>query len=230
VPQLGIVVPTLNEEQYLATLLESVRSLSISTDVVVADGGSGDETGTVAERMGARVIRCEPGRARQMNAGAEAALGDWLCFLHADVQLPAAARDDLVRTVTADADDAAVWRLAIDAKGTWFRVLEFGARLRDRLGGLPYGDQGLLVRRRVFEDVGGFPDIPLMEDVAMVRILRRRGRLLRLSSSVVVSARRWQREGALRGWLRNVCLMSAYLLGVDPYRLARWYRPEPGNR
>ena len=176
------------------------------------------------------MIPCEPGRARQMNAGAKAVLGDWLCFLHADVRLPAAARDDLVRTVMADADDAAVWRLAIDAKGSWFRVLEFGARLRDRLGGLPYGDQGLLVPRRVFEAVGGFPDIPLMEDVAMVRTLKRRGRLLRLSSSVVASARRWQREGPVRGWLRNVCLLSAYLLGVAPNRLARWYRPEPENR
>ncbi len=121
---------------------------------------------------------------------------------------------------------AAVWGLRIDAAGLWPRLMEFGTYLRDRLGGLSYGDQGLLVRRELFESVGGFREIPIMEDVELVRDLRRRTRVARLGAPLLVSPRRWLREGPYRTWMRNSVLITAYLAGASPQRLARWYRPE----
>jgi hypothetical protein len=137
--------------------------------------------------------------------------------------MPVPARAELLRAVGAPIE-AAVWRLAIDAGGSWPRVMEWGARLRDRLGGLPYGDQGLLVRRSLFERIGGFPGVPIMEDVAMVRAIRSRVRIERLRAPLLVSPRRWQREGPYRTWLRNSLLITAYHAGVSPGTLARWYR------
>ncbi len=226
-PSVGIVIPTLNEARYLSGILADVGRLRVPTDVVVADGGSEDQTVEVAIREGVRHLMVPRGRASQMNAGAIEVTGEWLCFVHADVRMPDAARRELELTVGQRSADAAVWRLEIDATGAWPRVMEFGAALRDRLGGLPYGDQGLLVRRALFEAVGGFPQLPIMEDVAMVRALKRRTRVRRLAASLRVSPRRWLREGPYRTWFHNIFLISAYLAGVAPRRLARRYRPEP---
>jgi rSAM/selenodomain-associated transferase 2 len=223
---LGVVIPTLNEARDLPSLLQDLHRLGVPTEIVVADGGSRDETAAVAARHGARAVTVPRGRASQMNAGAAAAQAPWLCFLHADVRMPAPARRELERVVEQNRAQAAVWSLAIDAVGMWPRVMEWGARVRDRLGGLPYGDQGLLVRRDLFAALGGYPAIPVMEDVALIRALRRRARVDRLRAPLVVSPRRWQREGPYRTWLRNSLLIGAYLAGAHPRRLARWYRPE----
>jgi rSAM/selenodomain-associated transferase 2 len=222
----GVVVPTLNEARYLPGLLEDLQQLTITYQLVVADGGSTDETIAVADSAGASVVLAPQGRGSQMNAGARVVSGNWLCFLHADVRLSPGVLQSLERTVGDASASAAVWRLAIDSPGLWYRTFELGALLRDRLGGLPYGDQGLLVRRELFEEVGGFPDIPVLEDVVMVRALRRATSLRRLPAAVRVSSRRWQREGPCRTWLRNTALVTAFLVGISPRRLARWYRPE----
>jgi rSAM/selenodomain-associated transferase 2 len=222
---LSVVIPTLNEAHTLPQLLDDLQQVSLSLETVVADGGSTDGTASVAGARGARVVNAPQGRGVQMNAGADGARGTWLLFLHADVRVPEAARSELARAVDRGVD-AAVWSLVIDAGGTWPRVMEFGARARDRLGGLPYGDQGLLVRRTVFEEVGGYPEVPIMEDVAMVRSLTKRVHLERLGAPVVVSPRRWERQGPYRTWLRNSALITAYHLGVSPHRLARWYRAD----
>jgi len=221
---IGIVIPTLNEAAALPGLLEDLAKLPVPTDIVVADGGSADDTVSVAESAGARVVSAPQGRGPQLNAGAAAANGEWLCFLHADVRMPENARAELVR-VLASETEAAVWELAIAADGVWPRVMEFGAKIRDRLGGLPYGDQGLLVRRTLFEETGGFREIPIMEDVAMVRALSGRTRLERMQAPLLVSPRRWERQGPYRTWMRNSLLITAYHTGVPPSRLARWYRP-----
>ncbi len=225
-PSLGVVIPAVNEAANLPGILADLRLLESRCDLVVVDGGSDDDTVGVARRAGARVITAPRGRASQLNAGARAVVGEWLCFVHADVRMPAASRRVLLETLS-DGTAAAVWRFAIDAPGMWFRVVEFGALLRDLLGGLPYGDQGLVVRREVYEAVGGFPSIPLMEDVAMVRAVRRHVPIRRLPAPLRVSARRWNREGPYRTWVRNIALVSAFLAGVPPERLVRWYRPEP---
>ena len=194
--------------------------------IIVADGGSQDGTLDVARHAGAIVCEAPRGRASQLNAGARLATGAWLAFLHADIRLPPEAGRGLLQAMQDPSVAAAVWRLRIDARGAWYRVIEFGASLRDRLGGLPYGDQGLLIRRTLFQTIGGYPDLPIMEDVAMIRAVRRQEPIRRLRSALLVSARRWQREGPVRSWLRNVGLLSAFLAGVSPARLTRFYRAE----
>jgi rSAM/selenodomain-associated transferase 2 len=223
---LGVVIPTLNEADAVPGILSDLAMLTLPATVVIADGGSTDATPAIAERHGACVVSAPRGRGPQLNAGAAVLDTDWLLFLHADVRLPAAARLALEGAV-AEPLDAAVFSLAIDATGFWPRLMELGARVRDRLGGLPYGDQGLLVRRRQFDRAGGYPDIPIMEDVAMVRALRRLGQIHRLPAALRVSPRRWLREGPYRAWARHAALLTAWLAGVSPHRLARWYRPEP---
>ena len=126
--------------------------------------------------------------------------------------------------------DCAAWPLAIDGTGRWLRWVERAAALRWRLTGLAYGDQGLLVRRSVYDAVGGYPDTRIMEDVVLIRRLARRTRVVRLPVPILADARRWQREGRVRGTLRNVALLALFLAGVAPDRLARWYRPEPRAR
>ena len=223
VSTVGVVIPTLNEACNLPELLGDLREVALPLHVIVADGGSHDDTAALALAGGATVVHTARGRAVQMNEGARACGAEWLCFLHADVRLPENARHDFEHLVRDPAAEAAVWSLAIDADGWWFRVLEQGARVRDRLVGFPYGDQGLLVRRALFERLGGFPDVPVLEDVVFVRAVGRATSIRRLPSPVVVSARRWKTEGPYRTWLRNSALLIAYLLGASPHRLARWY-------
>lgn len=225
-PTVAVVIPTLNEAQYLPGLLDDISHVAVPHDVVVADGGSHDATLSVARAAGARAVAAPRGRGLQLNAGAAAVECDWLCFLHADVRMPQAARAELERAVADCAVQAAVWGLRIDAGGFWPRFMELGNSLRDRVGGLPYGDQGLLVRRELFAGVGGFPPFPIMEDVALIRLLGRRTRIERLGAPLLVSPRRWLREGPYRTWIRNSLLLSAYLAGASPQRLVRWYRPE----
>lgn len=228
-PRLSIVIPTLDEEHVLPPLLDDVARLAVSHEVIVADGGSGDRTREVAAELGARVIASPLGRGSQLAAGARAARGDVLCFLHADARMNERARGALEHHAARASGHAAVFRLSIDASSLAFRAIERGTMLRTRVLGLPYGDQGLIVHRTDYEAAGGFPDVPLMEDVAIVRALGRSARITLLDASLRVSARRWQRDGVWRGTLRNWLLLGAYLLGVTPRRLASWYRPHVGR-
>ena len=228
---IGVVIPTLNEEKYLPGLLADLRRVVVPLDVVVADGGSTDGTAAGATAAGARWIAAPLGRSRQLNAGARAARGEWLLFLHADTRLPLLARRALLSAVQAELGlQAAVFRFAVDRAGWWMRAIEWGAALRQRLYRLPYGDQGLLVRRELFDAVGGFPDIEIMEDVEMIRRIKRRGVGIRtLRAALVTSGRRYEREGPVRTWLKNVMLVSLYLAGVSPQRLARWRAGAPSR-
>jgi len=224
----GVVIPTLNEAWNLPSLINDLRRLDPPPTIMVSDGGSVDETVAIAQSAGVLTVDTASGRGPQMNAGAAALDTPWFCFLHGDARLPVRAREDLSRVVQGGGGgpDAAVWRLRIDAEGWRFRTIERGAWLRDRIAGLPYGDQGLLVRRALFVEAGGFPEIPIMEDVALIRKLRRLTGVHRFPSEIKVSARRWEREGAFRTWLRNSLLIAAYSCGVSPHRLARWYPAE----
>jgi len=222
---LAVVIPVLDEAQCLPLLLDDLRNLTQLTplDIVVADGGSQDETVTRALACGARVIYAPRGRARQLNAGARATSGEWLLFLHADSRLDAEARRVLASAARDPAPfQAAVFRYAVDLPPIWKHLLERGQALREALWGLPYGDQGLLIRRACFDGVGGYPELPLLEDVAMIRALRRRVNIERLPAAVVTSGRRYRRHGVVRTSLQHMVLISLYLLGVSPERLARW--------
>lgn len=221
---ISAVIPTLNEAAALPATLQALPPGL--KEVVVADGGSTDATRAIARAHGCRVVTAPPGRGIQMNAGADAARGDVLLFLHADTALPP---DAPARIVAALADPGVVgggFLLGIDARGSVYRAIAWGANLRTRLTGVFYGDQAPFVRAEAFRAVGGFPEVPLMEDVALGRSLKRRGRVAMVPVAVRTSARRWRREGPVRATLRNVLLMTLYRLGVAPERLARWYRPE----
>jgi rSAM/selenodomain-associated transferase 2 len=222
---ISVVIPTLNEVETLPALLDDLSGLAsvVPLDVVVVDGGSSDGTGAQAVARGARVFQAPRRRARQLNRGAMAARGDWLLFLHADCRLGEGALTALRAALEPSAGvQAAVFRFAIDLPRVWRHFIETGQAIREALSGLAYGDQGLLIRRELFEAIGGYPDLPLMEDVAMIRTLRRRTRVTQLPAPLVTSGRRYRRGGVLRTWLKHTALISLYLLGASPTRLAGW--------
>ncbi len=228
--RLSVVVPVLNEAENVPHLLTDIARVVPAPQVIVVDGGSRDSTVALAQEGGAQVLETTPGRAHQMNAGARSANGDWLLFLHADSRLDGDAANtlsDFLNGAPNTSVAAAHFAFALGDGSGLLKAVEVGQRLRSRLTGLVYGDQGLLVRRSVFDAVGGFPELDIMEDVAMVRRLRRHGTVVELKASLRTSARRYRRQGVLRTSLRNGAMVSAYLLGVSPERLARWYPPEP---
>ncbi|MFP3948984.1 MAG: TIGR04283 family arsenosugar biosynthesis glycosyltransferase, partial [Longimicrobiales bacterium] len=227
-PVLGIVVPTLNESRELPSLLDDLDDLAVPHRVVVVDGGSGDGTPALARNRGIDVRAAPRGRASQLNAGADVLDTPWLFFLHADVRLPRDARRALEAWLPdADPGEVAFFRLRHDGDHWFYRLAEAVQWLRERGSGLVYGDQGLVIHRNLFDAVGGYPTLPVMEDVEIMRRIRRRGRPVRLPADVIASPRRYEREGRWLGWARNGILLSLHLLGVPARILARWYRPEP---
>jgi rSAM/selenodomain-associated transferase 2 len=217
-PPLSVVIPTLNEEGRVA---DAVRSVRDDAEVIVVDGGSSDRTCAVAEAAGAALIVSTRGRGIQLAAGARAARGEWLVFLHADTRLEAGWADALWALPASVVGGA--FRFTLDAPRPAYRWLEAGVALRCRLFRLPYGDQGLFARRSVYETIGGFRPLPLMEDVDFVRRLGRAGALAFPPVRAFTSARRFERRGAARTSLRNLGLLALYASGCDPDRLVRLY-------
>ncbi len=224
-PMLSVIIPALDEERSIGVLLEDLRELDVAHEVIVVDGGSGDNTVAVATRLGARVLRTRQGRGWQLAEGARAASAPMFCFLHADVRLSERARRELEDLGRLRPSGAFSYRFRIDARGWRYRFIEFGARVRMWLFRMPYGDQGLVVSRIDYQNAGGYPDIPLMEDVALVDALRDVTVVRQLRSPLPVSARRWEKDGPLTRMLRNWRLMIAYRLGASPLHLASRYRP-----
>lgn len=221
-PAVTLVIPVLFDADATSALLSSIPSDS-DLEIIVVDGGVDPRLDAiVAGRQGA-ILQCSGrGRARQMNAGAASATGDWLLFLHADSTLPAgwqaaiaALPDDVVGGWFQFALDDAAWQARVIERLTAWRVRHLH---------LPYGDQGMFVRRHVFEALEGFPDLPLMEDVAFVRRLVRAGHVVEIPLPLRTSARRWRRDGWFRRSTKNLLLVTLYFAGIAPERLARWYR------
>ncbi len=228
--RLSVVVPALDEREHLPRLLDSLERADESPDeVLVVDGGSTDGTpGVAAGRAGVRTLASERGRGAQLAAGALEATGELLLFLHADARVEPHALAALRAAFEADDTlDAAGMLQRIEHGARVYRWIERAANARVRRG-LVYGDSGLCVRRRAYDAAGGFRSLALFEDVDLSRRLRRRGRVrLVAGAGVVVSPRRWEREGVVRRTAWNRVLTLAFLAGVDPQRLARYYRAEP---
>jgi len=222
-----IIIPAINESDRIQRAITSAWDVG-AQEVFVVDGGSQDDTIRLSEQAGALVVQAPRGRALQQNRGAEVARGDVLLFLHADNWLDPAAGEQLRTAIANPTVRCGAFRQQIDAPDQIFRWLEWGNSLRAGRLGMPYGDQGIFVRRDLFASVGGFPPIPLMEDVELMRRLRRISRPVLLPGPLHVDARRWQRQGVLRQTTRNWLLLAAYRLGVPPARLARAYRPHDG--
>jgi rSAM/selenodomain-associated transferase 2 len=224
VTSLSIIIPVLNEGETIGAQLRTLVPLrSRGAEVIVVDGGSHDATLVQAREGANRVLVAERGRASQMNAGAAAAGGDILLFLHADTLLPAYA-DDLVRRALAD--KKRVWGrfdVRIDGGHPLLGLVAALMNRRSRLTGIATGDQAIFMTREAFEAAGGYPDIPLMEDIALSRRLKRLSRPVCLRDRVTTSGRRWERNGVLRTILTMWGLRLAFRFGADPRRLALAY-------
>jgi rSAM/selenodomain-associated transferase 2 len=218
--KLSIVIPTLEEATGLSTTLASLPEAS---EVIVSDGGSRDATRAIAERVGARVVTGARGRASQMNLGAHEAAGEVLLFLHADCALHSSSLEAMGEALSDPRVVGGSFRMQIRNAGVGLKIVAFVSNLRARFLKIPYGDQGLFVRQAVFESVGGFPEVPLMEDVALVRSLLRIGRLSIVKVPVTTSARHWERLGPTRTTLVNWSAAVLYSLGVPAERLAPLY-------
>jgi rSAM/selenodomain-associated transferase 2 len=214
---LSVVIPTLNAAPYLTSCLAALEG---ADEIVVADGGSSDASVALAETAGARVVRSARGRGVQLRAGSEAATGDWLLFLHADTRLGENWREAVAAHVAAVPAWAACFRFRLDDAVWRARLIERGVAARVRLFGLPYGDQGLLLSRALYDSVGGYRALPLMEDIDLVRRL---GRVRVLDADAVTSAARWRRDGWARRSARNLACLGLYRLGLSPERIVRLY-------
>ena len=226
--RVSVIIPALNEAAHIAATLENARKCS-PHEIIVVDGGSADETCAVAQRSGATVIHSKPGRAWQMNAGAARATGNVLLFLHADTVLP----ENWTRVVKDTLGKPGVvagsfgFRVAEKFPGRW--LVEWTTNLRSRWFQNPYGDQTQFLRRALFEELGGFADLPIMEDYELNQRLRRRGRVATSAATAITSGRRWKKLGVIQTTLINKMLITGFHLGVCPHKLARFYRRSPAG-
>jgi rSAM/selenodomain-associated transferase 2 len=220
--RISVIVPVFNEEKNIAVTLEELQRLK-PDEMILVDGGSSDATREICQRFGVELYLSRPGRAAQMNFGAQRARGDVLLFLHADTRLPLSAFDE-IRTALRDRKVlGGRFDLQLDNPRPLLKLIGFMISLRSRLSKVGTGDQAIFVRREIFQELGGYPDIPLMEDVAFSRALKRRGSVACLRSRVVSSARRWEVDGIWRTILKMWTLKTLYLLGISPVRLKRYY-------
>ena len=224
-PTISVVVPVLDEADTLALSLRPLQSVrGHGVEVIVVDGGSRDRTRCVASPLCDRLLGAPRGRARQMNAGAAAARGLVLLFLHADTRLPCGWAEQVRDSLGNRGHEWGRFDVRLDGAHPMLRVVERAMNLRSRLSGIATGDQAIFVTRAAFREAGGFPDIALMEDVALSRALRTRSRPVCLRRTAITSSRRWERHGIARTIVLMWRLRLAYALGGDPERLARLYR------
>ena len=220
-PQLSIIIPTLNEADTLQECLKQI--VQISGEIIVVDGGSSDETVSVAERHNCKTISAPLGRGQQLAAGAEAATKSWLLFLHADTVLDNQWHHSVADfiAVVSNKRNAAAFEYKSDLVSIWTRVLENYVRVRNRLG-LVYGDQGLLIQYQHYRRLGGYPKIPIMEDVGFCRKIGFRNIII-LNSFAVTSGRRYKSIGVFCRGLRNIVCLSLYFMGLPPETLQKLY-------
>ncbi|MEP0811488.1 TIGR04283 family arsenosugar biosynthesis glycosyltransferase [Trichocoleus sp. ST-U2] len=224
--RISIIIPVLNEAaDTIRSTLASLRNVK-NVEVIVVDGGSQNETVVLVQSWGVKVLSSAAGRACQMNAGATAATGDILLFLHADTSLPLGFEKLVPLTLAQSGTVAGAFELKINSPMRSLRLVEKMVNWRSRFFSLPYGDQAIFLKASVFHDIGGFPDLPIMEDFELIRCLRRLGRIAIVPTPVLTSARRWHKLGVLKTTLINQIVILGYFLGVPSSHLVKFYRPK----
>lgn len=226
---LSLIVPTLNEAEGIIETLQALQPLrERGGEVIVVDGGSSDHTPLLARRWADQVLRSSRGRALQMNAGAAAARGEILCFLHADTRLPENADGLIIDGLARSRRSWGRFDVRIEGRHPMLKVIARMMNWRSRLTGIATGDQAIFITRSLFEAAGHFPEIPLMEDIALSRQLKIYGRPLCIAHRLTTSGRRWEQQGLWRTMLLMWRLRLAYRLGADPRELAsRYVRQQP---
>lgn len=225
-PAISVIVPALNEAHGIVAMLQTLQNMRVrGREIIVVDGGSADDTVALCAPLADRIIVATTGRASQMQAGAVQARGAVFWFLHSDTRAPADA-DRLIAAALAPGDRSwGRFDIGFAEAGVLLQLVAAFMNLRSRLTGIATGDQGIFVTRELFARVNGYPQIPLMEDIALSRLLKRYSRPLCLRARVITSARRWRAHGTVRTILTMWSLRLAYFLGVSPAWLARFYRP-----
>lgn len=221
-PALSIVIPARNEAQHIVASLQPLQGYRPQVEIILVDGGSSDNTAALASPLCDRVLPSPPGRARQMNLGASAARADALLFLHADTQLPPGFVHRVQNSLTAG-HRWGRFDVRLEPGSPLLRLIAWMMNQRSRLTGVCTGDQGIFVQRQLFAELGGYADLPLMEDIELSKRLRRHGRPACLQPALCTSSRRWQQHGTLRTVVLMWWLRALYWLGVSPHRLAKWY-------
>ena len=227
IPAVSIIIPVLSEAGGITRTIDHIRALDAAgtAEIIVVDGDPGGSTIGAIKAEGVRTAVAEKGRARQMNHGAALATADVLLFLHADTLLPSNAFALIRSSMNDEHFVGGAFDLAFDTKRSIFRITESYVFLRTRLTKIPFGDQAIFIRRAYFDQIGGYRDIPIMEDVELMKRIRKRSdNICIIPEKVRTSARRYEQEGVLYCTLRNWLLQVLYGLGMSPQRLARWYK------
>lgn len=223
---ISVVIPVFHEEALINDAINRLKGMEPKSgiEIVVVDGSERAETLKVISSGKVKAVIAEKGRGRQMNRGVAETSGDIVLFLHVDTALPEGSFEDIAFAMESEACVGGAFDLGIADEGWAFRIIERVASLRSRLSRIPYGDQAIFVKRDYFLKMGGYKDLPLMEDVDLMRRVKKKGgRLCFINRKVKTSSRRWRKEGLLTCTLRNWTIMLLYLLGLPPERLKKWY-------
>ncbi|MGA1791681.1 MAG: TIGR04283 family arsenosugar biosynthesis glycosyltransferase [bacterium] len=226
-PDLSVIIPVLFEAQGINPLITHIhrQRTDKAFEIIVVDGDPRQSTIKKIMDPQVRAVSSPAGRAKQMNLGASVASGEILLFLHADTLLPYDALDRICAVMDRKDYVGGAFDLGIGSERFIYHFISYPASIRSRLTRIPYGDQAIFIRRNYFNRIGGYQDIPLMEDVELMRRIRKRGdRIFIIRERVITSPRRWEKEGIIRGTIRNWLIMSLYFMGVSPYRLSKFYK------